>query len=201
MKKTVDYILGIDEVGRGPVAGPVCVCAFKIEKNLYEKMLKENLLPDRDSKKLTDKKREEWFKKAKKWKEEEVSDYAISYVDARMIDRFGIVRAIKAALEKTILILGNKEDFEILLDGGLKAPERFKNQKTIIKGDEKEPVIALASICAKVSRDNLMIKMSKKFPNYGFEMHKGYGTKSHLEAIKKFGKTEIHRNSFLGKTS
>jgi ribonuclease HII len=86
---------------------------------------------------------------------------------------------------------------QVLLDGGLKAPVEFKNQKTIIKGDEKEMVIALASICAKVLRDRKMNLLAKKYSNYGFEKHKGYGTKGHYEAIKKYGMLSVHRKSFL----
>ena len=86
-----------------------------------------------------------------------------------------------------------------MLDGGLKVPIEFKNQKTIIKGDEKERIIAWASILAKVSRDNLMVKASKKFPEYSFGLHKGYGTQKHREAIKKYGTSDFHRKSFCKK--
>ncbi|MBI3634379.1 MAG: hypothetical protein HY228_02050 [Candidatus Yonathbacteria bacterium] len=89
------------------------------------------------------------------------------------------------------------DDSLVLLDGGLRAPARYKNQKTIIKGDEKELVIALASIVAKVARDARMVKLGKKFPQYGFEKHKGYGTRAHYKAIKKHGITKHHRKSFL----
>ena len=89
------------------------------------------------------------------------------------------------------------DDSKIFLDGGLKAPEKFSRQRTIIKGDEKKPIIALASVVAKVTRDYKMIRLSKKFPKFDFHTHKGYGTKKHMKAIKKYGPTKIHRQSFL----
>jgi len=89
------------------------------------------------------------------------------------------------------------EDSQVYLDGGIKAPEQFKHQLTVIKGDEKIPIISLASIVAKVIRDRKMVRLSKKFPEFNFDMHKGYGTSLHRQAIKKFGPTVIHRRSFL----
>jgi len=155
--------------------------------------------PIKDSKKLSAKQREAWFAEIKKWKTEGKCDFALTYISAKEIDKIGIAPAIKKALEKSLLTLNPNKKTTILLDGGLKAPKEFINQKTIIKGDEKEVAIALASIVAKVSRDALMKKHAKKYPNYGFEIHKGYGTKKHYEALDKHGFTLLHRATFLKK--
>lgn len=205
MKKLSDLkqykiVVGVDEVGRGPLAGPVAigVCAIPFSKIIH---LKEIGFFNgvKDSKKLSDKKREEWLSKIKFFKSEGYLDYCVSFASNKMIDKFGIVYSIKSALKDALKkIKINPENSIILLDGGLKAPKEFKNQKTIIKGDEKEPIISLASIAAKVARDKKMIKYSKKFPRYGFEIHKGYGTLLHRQNIKKYGLSELHRKSFCG---
>lgn len=187
------YIIGVDEVGRGPLAGPVAVCAFKMSSNFNAKSFGKN----KDSKKLTPEKREGIFDRLKILKKEKVVDYSVSYESAKRIDKIGISRAIKNCLEKSLVKLKVKpEQCLVLLDGGLKAPEKYKNQKTIIKGDEKERAIAFASIVAKVSRDTLMCKLAKKYPKYCFEIHKGYGTKKHCESIKKNGLSFEHRRCF-----
>ncbi len=128
----------------------------------------------------------------------------MTLVSAKMIDRIGISNAIKKALNSSLYKLqpclpaGRLfHSHFIFLDGSLHAPKEFKNQKTIIKGDEKIPVISLASICAKVTRDKHMVKMSKKFPKYDFELHKGYGTRGHYQKIKMHGLSPVHRRSFL----
>ncbi len=182
LRQTPKHIIGIDEVGRGPLAGPVAVCAL-IWKD------RELDPPDhvKDSKKLSVQKREEWFVEIEKWREQGTLDYAVSYVSAEDIDIVGISNAIQCAL------------VHVMLDGGLHAPEEYFHQETIIKGDEKEPVIALASIAAKVLRDQMMEELSDVHPEYGFENHKGYGTIEHYKAIKKHGLTPYHRRSFLSK--
>ena len=114
-----------------------------------------------------------------------------------VIDTKGLSFAIKKALSGCLQKVGVTEKDKVLLDGGLKAPKEFTNQQTIIKGDEKHPIIAWASILAKVHRDNYMTKMSKKYPEYGFEKHMGYGTRLHRDAIQKHGLSSIHRKSFL----
>ena len=194
--------IGIDEVGRGPIAGPVCVAAFVYFRNAFKDRPWESkkdgpFLKLRDSKKLSKKQREEWFEIIKKWKKEKLVDYSYHMISAKQIDKIGISKAIKICVDKCLEKLGAGVDYEILLDGSLYAPQKYKNQKTIIKGDEKISVISLASIVAKVTRDSYMQKMSKKFPNYGFENHVGYGTLAHYSAIKKYGITEIHRKSYL----
>jgi len=207
-KPKIRYIIGIDEVGRGPLAGPVAVCAFKIPTGILPRQIE--FLFDwggsmftkksgriKDSKKLTKEKREEIFAKLKILKKDKKVDYFVSYESAKKIDKIGISKAIKNCLEKSLKKLKVKpKDCLVLLDGGLKAPEEYKNQKTIIKGDEKERAIAFASIVAKVSRDSLMCKLAKKYPKYLFEVHKGYGTKKHCDAITKNGLCDEHRRCF-----
>ncbi len=191
-------VIGIDEVGRGPIAGPVTVCAFVfLDSGLARK---KNLHNSKDSKKLTKKKRNEWFWQIREWQKEGKCDFVVTFVSAQMIDKIGIVPSIRKALNKSLSLLVSRSQsskVSILLDGGLKAPSEFKNQKTIIKGDEKESVIAMASIVAKVTRDGYMRKMATKYPEYGFERHVGYGTKNHYKGIKKHGITPLHRKTFL----
>ncbi|OGD68282.1 hypothetical protein A2996_03350 [Candidatus Campbellbacteria bacterium RIFCSPLOWO2_01_FULL_34_15] len=202
----IKYIIGIDEVGRGPVAGPVAVGAvlFSTENKTA---MEERFSNFKDSKKLSPKKRNEWFENIKKAKNEGLLDYKVVFVDNKKIDEFGIAPSIRSCIKNSLKFLNVPEsdsgtlEFDsgtlVLLDGGLKAPEEFVNQKTIIKGDEKEMVIALASIVAKVTRDSLMCRLAKEYPQYGLENHKGYGTKAHMTAIKKHGISEIHRKTYL----
>ncbi len=136
-----------------------------------------------------------------------VVDFAVTFQSEKIIDTKGLSFAIKNALAISIekLVEKNKKSgltpaaALVLLDGGLKAPAHFKHKKTIIHGDAKEQTIALASICAKVLRDRRMVAVAKKYPGYGFEVHKGYGTVAHYTAIKKHGLSSIHRRSFLRK--
>lgn len=202
-KNVADTIqIGIDEVGRGPIAGPVAVGAFVILDYSVKKIFKKV----KESKQLSEKKREEWFGIIQTQKKLGKVDFAVTFQSEKVIDTKGLSFAIRSALKKSLnkvtenlMINGdyNISNLDILLDGGLRAPAEFVNQKTIIKGDEKVMVIALASICAKVLRDRYMVKMSKKYPKYGFETHKGYGTRSHYEAIRKNGLLPLHRKSFL----
>jgi len=224
-KETTKYKIGIDEVGRGPIAGPVCVASFMMRHN-YELPINnyEFKLPKlRDSKKLSKKQRELWFNFLKGEKEKGNCDFAVSFVSGENIDKFGIAKCIQKALDQSLdkIVTQNnlnfrrftqstgaytdenlnnsapQKEFQIYLDGGLHAPKEYTNQETIIKGDELHPVISLASIVAKVSRDRVMEKYGKEYPDYGFEKHAGYGTKAHYEAIKKFGFTPIHRKTFI----
>jgi ribonuclease HII len=191
------WIIGIDEAGRGPLAGPVAVGVALVAFDFNWELLSGV----NDSKKLTAKKREEIFLVAKKLKVLKQLNYAVVMVDAKTIDKIGIVPAIKKALTKALhKVAGNfnPKELKVLLDGGLKAPSEYLNQETIIKGDGKEKVIGLASIMAKVTRDNYLIKISqdKDLQPYGLEVHKGYGTKRHREAIAALGLSSIHRVSF-----
>lgn len=186
-----NFIIGTDEAGRGPGAGGVYAAAVCfLDKNLSE------ILPElNDSKKLTEKKREELFPIIK-----ENSIYSIKMVEVDVIEKINILNAslftMKMAVEDVIQQLKD-ENILVLIDGNRKIKDFKYSQKTIIKGDSTSASIAAASILAKVSRDNYMLELDKKFPKYDFKKNKGYLTKSHIEAIKKFGITEIHRKSFL----
>jgi ribonuclease HII len=214
------YIVGIDEVGRGPIAGPVAVCAFVIkDESFLENPTHKKLPPLRDSKKLTKKQRVTWFNFLKEAKTKGFCDFAVSFVSSDNIDKFGINKCIQKALNESLVKitsqdssnssrftlkgsdatenLKNRASFNIFLDGGLHAPAEYTNQETIIKGDELKPVISMASIMAKVSRDRIMLAYAKEYPEYGFDSHVGYGTKAHYAAIKKHGQTPIHRKTFI----
>ncbi len=194
----IRYSVGIDEVGRGPLAGPVSVGIFLIDhKNLKNKEIKSLLKVANDSKKLSPKKREEIFKKVIILQKSNLLQCIVVNQSAGFIDKKGINTAITFCIENGLkkLKVAPKET-QIFLDGGLKAPKKYLYQETIIKGDAKNKFIALASIVAKVSRDELMTKLSKKYPEYGLEVHKGYGTAKHRKAIQKYGVSKVHRLSF-----
>ena len=185
------WVIGIDEVGRGPVAGPVAVCACAIPSTQYKKIKWRGL---NDSKKMTAKARNEWYKKALELK----IKYSVVYESSLTIDKRGVSFAIRSCISGALKDLKLRpKDSMVLLDGSLKAPEEYKNQKTIIKGDQKEKVISLASVIAKVSRDRKMELLHKKHPKYAWAQNKGYGTKEHYKAIKKYGLTGLHRKTFL----
>lgn len=196
------YIIGIDEVGRGPLAGPITVGAVaakahKTNGSLHPK-LKIILKNIKDSKKLSPKQREEWRKKIKS----EPRFYtAVASVGPSMIDRLGISRAATIAVGRCLKKLSRNSFItmyrsKILLDGSLYAPRAYYDQKTIIKGDEKIPIIAAASIMAKVYRDKRMLRYHRQFPEYRFDLHKGYGTSLHCERIRQHGISDIHRETF-----
>ena len=191
------YTIGIDEVGRGPLAGPVAVCAVLVYALHYRRVAK--LFPViKDSKKLSAKAREEWLVKIRRAEGSGLLVTAVAFVAPSVIDKKGLSSAIRTAMDKALQNIEHEAEYaRVLLDGGLRAPARYENQETIIKGDEKKLVIALASIVAKVTRDARMVKLGKKFPAYGFEQHKGYGTRAHYVAIKKHGITMHHRKTFL----
>jgi ribonuclease HII len=186
-------ILGIDEAGRGPLAGPVSVGVVKINANFNKKFWKGI----KDSKQLTPDERELWFSLATEAKRRGELDFKVSLVSEKIIDKHGISYALRLGIKRCLSGLGANPDDQVFLDGALKAPKEFGHQLTVIRGDEKIPVISLASICAKVIRDRKMIKLSKKFPQFNFHIHKGYGTRMHLQALRKYGLTELHRRSFL----
>jgi len=181
------FVVGIDEVGRGAIAGPLVVGA---SAGFWGKENKKFLKRIRDSKKLTSKQREDWVLKFKKG---EIKFYTVE-ISNKLIDKRGMSWALKKAVADVLKKIKKIPDI-VYLDGGLHAPEKYK-QKTIIKGDDKIPMISAASVYAKVWRDHLMIKMDKKY-SYDFKIHKGYGTKKHFDKIKKVGISKIHRRTFL----
>jgi len=260
------WIIGIDEAGRGPLAGPVAVGLVAMPTELHESFDFAKL-GVRDSKKLTEKKREEWhawvLAQAKPesqtirkldpeallpdallprlWRGSKAVCFrtgslyfVVSLVSARAIDDRGIVPAIRAGINNCFksfeqyLVTGSlsgttsalqsksvtgslsnsdadttekhpkvePSDVQVLLDGGLRAPEEYTNQTTIIRGDESEAIISLASIMAKVTRDRHMVSLAQKYPGYSFDVHKGYGTKAHYAALAKHGLSLEHRKSF-----
>ncbi len=195
MKST--HLIGIDEVGRGPIAGPVAVGAFCFSISATSRV-RRLFKGVKESKQLSEEKRESWFRVIRTAKKEGLVDFCVTFQSEKVIDGKGLSYSIRTALRRSIHMLNVvPKCATVLLDGGLRAPVEFRNQKTIIKGDEKELVIALASICAKVLRDRKMVALGKKHPQYGFEIHKGYGTKKHYGAIRRYGMHKAHRRSFL----
>ena len=248
------YTIGIDEVGRGGLAGPVTVAAVALSRNFQFSIFNfQKKFKLRDSKKLSPRQRELWFQYITQTNTDETrtntdgqcqsvlrrrpakpvsslsrSDakrllrgprqsavyYAVASVSPKVIDKIGISNAANLAASRatakllqylTIVNYNSKIGIKIFLDGGLHLDKNISvNQRThprlsastIIKGDEKIPAIMLASIIAKVTRDRFMLKLHKKYPQYGFDKHKGYGTKFHIKAIKKFGLSPIHRQTF-----
>ncbi|OGZ07924.1 MAG: hypothetical protein A3D65_06100 [Candidatus Lloydbacteria bacterium RIFCSPHIGHO2_02_FULL_50_13] len=187
------FFVGIDEVGRGPLAGPVVVGALLATPKLLKhfRLIKE-------SKQLSPQKREEWYARIKLLVGKELR-FAVSFVSANVIDKKGITYAIRLALVRSLKKLKvSPNSCEVLLDGGLSAPKKYPRQKTIIHGDAKETVIAMASVVAKVLRDRRMVRLDKKYPQYRLAAHNGYGTKAHYRAIKKHGRSLEHRKSFCG---
>lgn len=179
-------ICGVDEAGRGPLAGPVCAAAVILPKHLH--------LPGlNDSKKLSDKKRRELFPLIK----EQAVAYGIGLASHQEIDEINILQATFLAMGRAIGQLEGKADLA-LIDGNRETDFGLP-VRTVVKGDSLSANIAAASILAKVTRDDIMLEMAEKYPGYGFEIHKGYGTKAHYEALRQHGPCAIHRMSFLKK--
>ncbi len=193
----IKYLIGIDEAGRGPLAGPVSLAVVVWEAR-RDRELKQLFAGVKDCKQLSEKQREEWGVKLKKAEREGLIKIAASFASNAVIDERGIAPAIRLALARALRRLAlSPAECRVLLDGSLRAPRQYPQQETLIKGDEREPIIALASIVAKVRRDRLMTRLARQYPGYGFELHKGYGTRAHYAAIKKFGCSPLHRQSFL----
>lgn len=190
------YLAGIDEAGRGALAGPVAVGMVLVRTDFDFPRLAESWGEIRDSKGYSEKRREELYESLKSLQEKQRLTYSVEFTSAEVIDEKGITEAIQQAIDLLLKAVDHKE-CTVKLDGSLKAPQKFQDQETIIKGDELEPVISLASICAKVERDRYMRKLSEKYPYYDFAHNKGYGTKSHRVAIEGNGVCDIHRRSFL----
>ena len=179
-------ICGVDEAGRGPLAGPVCAAAVILPRG--------EVIPGlNDSKKLTDKKRRELYPIIK----EKAIAYGIAFASEKEIDEMNILQATFLAMQRAIDQLGGKADLA-LIDGN-REKDFGLPVKTIVKGDSRSANIAAASVLAKVTRDELMEEMAEKYPAYGFEIHKGYGTKAHYAALTEHGPSPIHRMTFLKK--
>ncbi len=179
-------ICGIDEAGRGPLAGPVCAAAVILPEGLEIPGLN-------DSKKLTDKKRRELFPII----EGQALAYGIGWASQEEIDDINILQATFLAMSRAVEQLNIRPDLA-LVDGN-RAPTLDLPVETVVKGDSLSASIAAASVLAKVSRDDVMLRMAEEYPGYGFEVHKGYGTKAHYEALRTFGPSPIHRRTFLKK--
>jgi ribonuclease HII len=199
-KQGYGYIIGTDEVGRGPLCGPVIACAAMFKDPNFEipQALQKEFDLIRDSKKLSEKQREKVYAFI-----EQHFNLGIGLCDHETIDRINILEASFLAMKKAISDLAkgvqiNKEDPKllILVDGNKQIPNLTMRQYAVIGGDRISKSISAASIVAKVTRDRLMEQMHAKFPEYGFDKHKGYGTKLHLEALTAHGPCEIHRKSF-----
>ncbi|AKT46887.1 ribonuclease HII [Eubacterium sulci ATCC 35585] len=192
MDKGYSLIAGVDEVGRGPLAGPVVAAACIFDRDV-------DIVGIDDSKKLSEKKREQFF--------DEIKDKALAYgigeASCEVIDEINILEATKLAMKRAIdeadkmLESKGRDRIQIVIFDAVKINDLKKEQMSVIKGDQTYFSVAAASILAKVTRDNLMKEYDKVYPEYGFASNKGYGTKAHYEGIKKAGITEIHRKSFL----
>lgn len=176
-------LAGVDEVGRGPLAGPVYAAAVILDDNVVIERL-------RDSKKLSEKLRESLFDEIK----EKALAYSICSVDEKEIDEVNILQATFNAMKKAVNSLGVNP--EIVLVDGNRDPGLGIETITVVKGDDTSMAIAAASVLAKVSRDRFMTELAKEYPDYGFEKHKGYPTKEHYDAIKEHGVSDVHRRSF-----
>lgn len=186
--KGYNYICGIDEAGRGPLCGPVVAAAVILPKDFVIEGVN-------DSKKLSEKKREELYKK--------IMEFALSVgvgiSDVEVIEKLNILNATKLAMADAVKNLKIQPDY-VLIDGNQRVTQIETKQETIVSGDSKSLSIACASIIAKVTRDRMLIELDSKYPEYGFIKHKGYGTKAHIEAIKKYGIIDnVHRPSFCKK--
>lgn len=181
-----NLICGVDEAGRGPLAGPVCAAAVIMPEGLIIEGVN-------DSKKLTAKKREKLFDIIKN----EAVCYSVAFASASEIDEINILNATHLAMTRAVE--GLEKVPEVVLVDGNSLPKWYYNSEAIVKGDAVCHSIACASILAKVSRDRLMLLEAEKYPQYSFEKHKGYGTKVHVQAIKEYGPCPIHRKTFLKK--
>lgn len=200
-------MVGIDEVGRGPLAGPVTVAAVTATEAFWRSAAALPV-PLRDSKRLSPRQREAWFRHVRTEAVRGTVRYALAGVSAPVIDRVNVTRAANRAATRAFKRLVSSMEYKVsgvnvILDGGLYLNKirdtkyKILNTNTVVRGDERFPAVALASIIAKVSRDRTMGRFHKRFPAYGFHIHKGYGTPRHLRALKKHGPSKIHRLTFI----
>ncbi|HQU08246.1 MAG: ribonuclease HII [Parcubacteria group bacterium 21-54-25] len=189
------WLVGVDEAGRGPLAGPVAVGAVATVMGFD---VAHEFPGVADSKKLSEKKREQFFEALEARAARGDVRFSVAFSDAAYIDAHGIVPAVSNALARAVCTVApSPTHTQILLDGLLTAPESYIHQTTIIRGDVTEPIISLASIAAKVMRDRLMVRLHDQYPEYGFARHKGYGTKAHCAAVVNLGPSPLHRRTFL----
>lgn len=186
LQKTYPVLCGVDEAGRGPLAGDVYAAAV---------ILNDDTLIDylNDSKKISESRREKLYDEII----QKADAYCIAYASVEEIDKLNILQASMLAMKRAVEGLGLRPDLA-LIDGN-RLPELECPAKYLVKGDAKSASIAAASVLAKVSRDRYMKKLAEKYPEYGFEKHKGYGTKLHCDMLKKYGASDIHRKTFLKK--
>ncbi|MFA6519927.1 MAG: ribonuclease HII [Candidatus Paceibacterota bacterium] len=188
------FMLGVDEAGRGPLAGPVSVGVVAVADGFD---VAKEFPGVADSKKLSEKNREKLFQMLAARVVLGDVRFAVEFGSAETIDREGIAAAVRRAVSRGVNALAPDAALvRVQLDGSLKAPPEY-SQETIINGDDLIPLISLASIAAKVLRDRLMMELAQRYPHYGFEKHKGYGTKLHYEMLATYGPCAIHRRSFL----
>jgi ribonuclease HII len=196
VKRKISHIIGIDEAGRGPLAGPVAVGVVAVPKDFDW----DTIPGVNDSKKVTEKNREAIFLRAHQLRRQHEVHFSVALVSAAVIDRIGIVPSVSRAIIRGLATLDlDCNEVEVRLDGLLHAPQEYRYQETIIKGDEKEKVIGLASILAKVTRDRLMRRLGMLYPSYNFHAHKGYATRKHREVLSILGFSPIHRRSYCSK--
>lgn len=188
------YILGIDEAGRGPLAGPVSVGAVIVPEGFD---IAKEFPGVADSKKLSEKKREALYALLEARAAMGDVRFTVEFESAAVIDADGIATAVRRALSRAVESLAPDPTLvRVQLDGSLHAPAQYA-QETIIGGDALVPLISLASIAAKVERDRLMCRLAEEYPQYGFEIHKGYGTRAHYDALGEYGLSAIHRRTFI----
>lgn len=183
------WTVGIDEAGRGPLAGPVTVGVFAMNMHVDSQVLSGI----KDSKQLRPSERDLWYAHLTTL---EHTRWAVAHTSAAIIDRIGIQRAIMQALTRALNKTQVPYDARILLDGSLHAPQMYANQTTIIRGDVLEPIISAASILAKVTRDRHLERLDVLYPVYGFAQHKGYGTVHHRNMVRQHGVSPLHRTTF-----
>ena len=184
-------VIGIDEVGRGPLAGPVVSCG--VIYNSYE--ILDTKIPITDSKKLTIKQRLELFKLFKQLKKKNILEYYLGLATVEEIDQINILEATKLSMKRVIDRFDNPNT-SIIIDGNIKLDYKNKNEKSVIGGDKISLSIATASIIAKIHRDRIMSILGNKYPHFGWKNNAGYGTKKHIDAIKEMGVTNCHRKTF-----
>lgn len=191
-KNVTEFILGVDEAGRGPLAGPVAVGVVAVPLG-FDVLCEFPKV--KDSKLLSAQKRELIFTEVERRASRGDLQFVVRFSSHTHIDRFGITNAVQTAVWGGVRELAPPSRGIVMLDGLLRAPKNY-TQRTVVHGDKLVPVIALASVLAKVTRDRTMEQLARLYPEYGFEQHKGYGTQAHYRALRKYGLCDIHRRTY-----